>query len=237
MAYNDNNIVVIDFETGSRNPYRTQPIQIAAIMVDSRKLEVIPNSDFESLMCPVMEPELLTKYELDALEDGALKVNKKNVDELLVAKSPQVVWTEFIGYLTNYKTSKSSRGSPIVAGYNNNGFDDVILQRLGRQYGGWNEKQDKWDIFHPFYNIDVFKYTWMWFENSDLESISLDSMRKYMGMSDEGAHDALVDVYDTAELLIRFLGLSRYFQNRVKFQNSCAVERKAKRCALAKTLN
>jgi DNA polymerase III epsilon subunit-like protein len=221
MAYTKNNIVVIDFETGSLNPHRTQPIQLAAIMLDLKKLEMIPGSEFNAEIKPVINAEELEKQGLDALEDGALKVNKKNVESLLKAKSADVVWNEFQAYVSNYKTSKSDKGSPIVCGFNNNRFDDIILKRLGMKYGGFNKDKEKWEILHPDQNIDVFKYCWMWLESGELESLSLDTLRGYFGISKDGAHDALVDVLDTAEIFVRFMRLTRHLNERIKFAGSC----------------
>ena len=48
MNYND--ICVFDFETGSRNPPPTQPVQVAAVMIHGRKLTIQPDGYFESLI-------------------------------------------------------------------------------------------------------------------------------------------------------------------------------------------
>jgi DNA polymerase III epsilon subunit-like protein len=53
-----------------------------------------------------------------------------------------------------------------------------------------------------------------------LSSYSLDNVRKYFGISGEGAHDALKDVKDCAEILIRFMKLHRNLSSKVKFKNS-----------------
>ena len=42
MNYRD--IIVFDFETGSRNPSKTQPTQIAAMAIHGRKLTVQPGN-------------------------------------------------------------------------------------------------------------------------------------------------------------------------------------------------
>ena len=60
-----------------------------------------------------------------------------------------------------------------------------------------------------------------WFENDDsLKSYSMDNLRDYLGISKEGAHDALKDVRDTAEVLIRFMRLHRNIASKVKFKGS-----------------
>jgi hypothetical protein len=48
----------------------------------------------------------------------------------------------------------------------------------------------------------------------------MDNLRDYLGISKDGAHDALKDVKDSAEILIRFLKLYRNMANKVKFKDS-----------------
>jgi DNA polymerase III epsilon subunit-like protein len=60
-----------------------------------------------------------------------------------------------------------------------------------------------------------------WFENSnELKNYTLDNLREYLGISKEGAHDALKDVQDTANILIRFMKLHRNIAKKVKFKGS-----------------
>ena len=61
-----------------------------------------------------------------------------------------------------------------------------------------------------------------WFEgNNELKSYSLDTVRDYFGISKEGGHDAMKDVKDTANILIRFMKLHRNTSSKVKFKGSC----------------
>ena len=55
MNYRD--IIVFDFETGSRNPYKTQPTQIAAVAIHGRKLTVQPGGYFNSEMRPILDDD------------------------------------------------------------------------------------------------------------------------------------------------------------------------------------
>jgi DNA polymerase III epsilon subunit-like protein len=48
----------------------------------------------------------------------------------------------------------------------------------------------------------------------------MDNLRDYLGISKEGAHDALKDVKDCAEVLIRFMKLHRNLADKVKFKDS-----------------
>ena len=56
--------------------------------------------------------------------------------------------------------------------------------------------------------------------NQDLKSYSMDSLRDYFGISKDGAHDAIKDVKDTAEIMIRFMKLHRNLASKIKFKNS-----------------
>ena len=51
----------------------------------------------------------------------------------------------------------------------------------------------------------------------------MDYLRDYFGMDKENAHDALQDVKDTANLLIKFMRLQRSLLKKVKFEKSFAA--------------
>ena len=60
-----------------------------------------------------------------------------------------------------------------------------------------------------------------WFENlEEPKSYSWDILRPYLGLDEEGAHDALKDVQDTARIIIRFMKLHRQIADCVKFKGS-----------------
>ena len=60
-----------------------------------------------------------------------------------------------------------------------------------------------------------------WFEyNNELKNYTLDNLRDYLGIDKTNAHDALKDVKDTAEIMIRFLKLHRSLSSKIKFRGS-----------------
>ena len=67
MNYKD--IIVFDFETGSRNPEKTQPVQIAAVAIHGRKLTIQPAGYFESLMRPELDDDKAIELGVDPIED------------------------------------------------------------------------------------------------------------------------------------------------------------------------
>jgi DNA polymerase III epsilon subunit-like protein len=224
---NYNKICVFDFETDGSDPSVCSPVQMAAIIVDPIKLEIIPKSEFNIFF----KPEVLAKddnyvYETDIL-DFHSKVRGCSKDEILETwkkyPSQDQSWKIFTNYLEMYHTrssKKSQFSAPIAAGYNINRFDLRIINRLSKKYGNVNKEENS-DIFFPRDVLDIMNLVFYWFEhNGDLKSYSLDTLRDYFGISKEGAHDALKDVKDCANIMIRFLKLHRSLSNKIKFKDS-----------------
>jgi DNA polymerase III epsilon subunit-like protein len=224
---NYNKICVFDFETDGSNPKICSPVQIAAVMVDPIKLEIIPDSEFNANFKPeVLEGNDNYTYETDILDFHA-KVKACSKDEVLSSwnlyPKQDISWKMFIEYLNKYhtRTSKKSQFSaPIAAGYNIYRFDLPIINRLSFKYGNLN-KEKTTDIFYPRDVVDVMNLIFYWFEhNNELKSYTLDNLRDYFGISKDGAHDAIKDVKDTADIMIRFLRLHRNLSQKIKFKNS-----------------
>jgi len=221
MNYKD--IIVFDFETGSRNPEKTQPVQIAAVAIHGRKLTIQPAGYFESLMRPELDDDKAIELGVDPIEDEALAVNGKTREELAKAPLPKTVWKKFANFVNKYNWKGTPYFAPVAAGYNINGFDMPIVQRLCEQYGPTDKKTGKQTLFDKIHRIDMLDTVWMWMENNpDIKSISMDSMRDLLGMSKENAHDALQDVKDTANLMIAFMKLHRRIAPKVKFEKAFA---------------
>ena len=214
-----NFFLVYDWETGSANPNTCQPVQLGAIIVDSIRLEVVNGSEFNSYIQPVFDDEKCVELGIAPLEDEALKVNNLTREQLQDAPGVETVWKNFTDYVANYSAKKGKWGAPMRVGYNNYRFDDIITDRLCKQYGQWDKDRDEQNLFFPSVNVDVMRnFMWPWTENmEDIKSLSLDAVRAWMGYSADNAHDALDDVKITADLLIRFLKLHRHFSPKVKF--------------------
>jgi DNA polymerase III epsilon subunit-like protein len=224
---NYNKICVFDFETDGSDPRGCSPVQIAAVIVDPIKLEIVPNSEFNIFF----KPEVLEKndnyvYETDILDFHA-KVRGSTKEQILSEWKEYPIqdqsWKLFTNYLMMHHTrssKKSQFSAPIAAGYNINRFDLPIIDRLSRKYGNVN-KEDRSDIFYPRDVLDIMNLVFYWFENNnDVKNLSLDTLRDYLGISKLGAHDALKDVKDCAEILIRFLKLHRNLGQKIKFKDS-----------------
>ena len=90
MNYRD--IIVFDFETGSRNPHKTQPTQIAAIALHGRKLTIQPNGIFNSEIRPILDDKKAIEAGFDPVEEEALKITGKTREALAKAPLPKTVW-------------------------------------------------------------------------------------------------------------------------------------------------
>jgi DNA polymerase III epsilon subunit-like protein len=228
-----NNICVFDFETDGSDPTVCSPVQLSAIMVDTQRLEIISDSEFNAFLKPERIESATGKVDESIYKDsdilewhGKVKgVDKSQILESWIKYPDQKhTWQQFLSYLDNYhlknRKSKSQFSAPIACGYNIIRFDMKIVHRLSHKYGNLN-KENNTNIFHPRDQIDLMNVAWLWFENmSDIKSLSLDNLRDYLGIDKTNAHDALKDVEDCAKMLIRFLRLHRNLSSKIKFKNS-----------------
>lgn len=211
---NRNDIICYDFETGSANPYTCEPLQLAAVILDARTLEIKPDSEFATYIKP-------TSW--DNVEDGALAVNK--IKREVVEKdgiSQKEAWETFTRYVNKYNKSKTPFGAPISAGHNIKNFDRHITDRMCRLYGPV-DKKDSPIIFHRRDMIDLMDISFLWFENTgEPENYKLDTIRGYLGVSKENAHNAVTDVQHTAMIIARFLKFHRTISSKTIFKGCFA---------------
>lgn len=205
--------IVFDFETGSRNPNKTQPTQIAALALDGRNLSL--KGTFNSEIKPILDDDEAIAAGLDPIEDGALKVTNKTREALAEAPSLKSVWTKFCKFVDQYNWKGEPFFAPIPVGYNIIGFDLPIINRLCKEHGPWDDKREGQKLFSKVYKVDLMDNMFMWTEGDpSIKSISMDTLRERMGLSKENAHDALQDVKDTANIFIKMLKTHRaVYQN------------------------
>jgi len=224
---NKNKICVFDFETDDKDPKVCSPVQLACVIVDPISLEIIKDSEFNINFKPeVLENDEKYEYTTDIL-DFHSKVRGCSKEDVLndwkKYPSQQQAWKSFANYLDKYhsrSSKKSQFSAPIAAGYNINRYDLKIIERLSIKYKNVN-KEGNTDLFYPRDVVDVMNLVFYWFEgNDELKSYTLDNLRDYFGISKDGAHDALKDVKDTAEIMIRFLKLHRNLSQKIKFKGS-----------------
>lgn len=224
MNYRD--YIVYDFETTSANPYRTQPVQLAAVVVHGRTLEIKSGSEFQSLIKPEFDIEECKKLNLDPLEDGAVAVHGKSEEVLKDAPSAQSVWANFTDYVNQYNYKTGNWTAPISVGYNIRGFDSIIVNRLCSQkpydFGPKDKNRGEQDLFNRIHSIDMLDFMFVLFENNkDVQSLSADNLiRGHMGYSKGRAHDAMSDVIMVAELFCRTMKMFRTTASRKNFRDA-----------------
>tara|TARA_B100002019_G_C21132264_1_gene528880 strand:- start:208 stop:888 length:681 start_codon:yes stop_codon:yes gene_type:complete len=219
MANRD--FIVFDFETGSRNPHKTQPTQIAALALDGRNLAV--KGSFNSEIKPILDDDEAIAAGLDPIEDGALRVTGKTREALAKAPALKSVWTKFTKFVDQYNWKGEPFWNPIPVGYNIIGFDMPIIKRLCEQFGPWDKARSEQKIFSKVHKVDLMDNIFMWTEGDpSFKSISMDSLRERMGLSGENAHDALQDVKDTANIFIKMLKTHRAVYQNIEFEKAFA---------------
>lgn len=215
------NIICFDFESGSRNPLRCQPTQIAALALDGRDFK--PKGEFNSLMRPILDDEEALRMGVDPLEEEALKKTRKTREELAKAPAPKAVWNKFCNFVNKYNWKGTTYFAPIPCGFNIIGYDMKIIDRLCKEYGPWDDNRQSQKLFHQIYKIDVMDDIWLWTEGDpNVKSISMDSLRERMGMPTENAHDALQDVKDVANIFIKLQKSRRAAYKNMKFEKAFA---------------
>jgi DNA polymerase III epsilon subunit-like protein len=100
MNYQD--IIVYDFETTSVDPRRCQPLQLGAVAIHGRKLEIHPDSSFVSFIKPVFDLAECERLGLDPVTDEALQKNGIKMEEIEDAPSLKTVWDQFQQYVARY---------------------------------------------------------------------------------------------------------------------------------------
>lgn len=232
---NYNYLCFLDFETGSKVAYTTQPTQLTAVMIDPRKLTLVDGGVFNSYIEPILDTDKCKQFGIGEIEQEALDVTKISLETLKKAPPLKVVWANFSSFISQFNPKRDKWNAPILCGYNNDNFDNVIINRicggnrLGEKepygFGPWDDVYHRNSLFHPIHCIDLMKLVWYWFENErDMKSMSFDTIRSYLGIDKDGAHNALIDSLQGAKLLIKFLRFSRKVYPTVNFKGSFAKE-------------
>jgi DNA polymerase III epsilon subunit-like protein len=128
MNYQD--IIVYDFETTGKNPHRCQPIQLGAVAIHGRKLEIHEESGFKSFIQPIWDEKECERLGLDPFNEEVTDVTGITKEDLEGAPSMKVVWTQFQQYVAKYNYRQGRWGAPIKAGQNIHRYDNIIIDRI-----------------------------------------------------------------------------------------------------------
>ncbi len=231
---NLNYILVTDLETDHIKPKLANPVQIAAIVIDPRKLELVKDAVFDSMCRPdqIDEPDYFDIHK-STIEFHA-RLQKCTTDEVLAkwraAPSEKIVFEQYVEFISKYNTGDGKRKSKFTAvipgGANIMRYDLPIFQKLCEKYGKVSSDGDQ-NIFHPRDCIDTLhSFCFPWFESHEdpPESYSMDNLRPYLGIKADEAHNALSDCKDSAQIIMKFLKFHRKLigTHKIKFRGSFA---------------
>jgi hypothetical protein len=216
-------IMVFDLETDGTDPYSCNPVELAAVPVDPRTLEIKEAQSFRVTIKPdgIDDEEYFTKARQDTIAWHAKTRGVESEDIIKEWKDGQtekVAWKNFMSYCSKYEVDKRPGQwytEPIPAGYNIIGFDLPILKRL-------SEKHKTKMPLSTVTKIDMMDILFTWFENLDEpNSMKLDTFRDFFGLKASAqAHEALSDTIDEAKLMVKFLKFHRKQASVSKFKGA-----------------
>ena len=218
---NDANICVFDFETCGEMVWKNNvldasvvyPIEIACVLVEPRKLSIIPGSEFVS----TMRPPAGCVMNKQALETNG----KKEEDIRAYPTDTNTVWKMFCEHVKRFNIKRP----PIAAGKNIRTFDLPIANWLCHQIGHV-DKDGNQKLFDNRRTLDLEDFLFHWFENStDIDNLKMDTVRPFYGLSSKNAHTALKDVQDTAKLIVYHLNMYRRAYPKAKLKGAFACKK------------
>lgn len=199
----NNNIIIYDYETGDKDPYSTDPLEIAAICADINTFELKTDGEGKVLAFHT----LVKPPDWSMVKDEALKKNgitREEIEEKGVDQ--EFAFNQFAGFCRSFARSDKLWDQPYSAGFNIASFDNIISDRLCVRYGHVDAKRGDGLLFHPFHRFDLADIIRLFFAwNDDLAAYGLDSVRDYFGIDKSGSHRATKDVEDTFMILKRFM--------------------------------
>jgi DNA polymerase III epsilon subunit-like protein len=193
MNYQD--IVFLDFETTGKNPYTAQPTQLAAVVINGRKLEIRDNSIFKSDIQPIWDEEECARLNLQVMTQEVIDKTGITPEQLKTAPALKTVWAEFQQYINRFNPKKSKWGAPIKSGMNFDKYDSIIIDRIcgghfrnakieldklqsggiikaegikipePYGFGPWDNDRQEEALFYPRDSIDLMRVLWLWTEN------------------------------------------------------------------------
>lgn len=215
---NDKHFVCFDFETGGKNAKACEILQIGAVVIHPRKLEIIDR------FCSYLQP-----LEPDKVEPEALQVTGIKLEEVLKAPHPKLVWEQFTSFIQkyNFSTNKGAYSAPIPMGYNIINYDMKLVDRYCALYGPIDKKNGEQCLFNQLDKFDVLDEIFKWTENTDVpqgtnsrQSKKLTDVCKWLGLDTEGAHEAMKDVENTAKIGLRMLKWYRLKFEKMEFEGA-----------------
>lgn len=215
-------IIVFDWETDGKDPLTCNPVELAAIPIDPRTLEIKVDKAFNTVIKPpgFTKEEYFTDDRQKTIEWHAKQRDVNSEDIIAMwkkGKSQKIAWKNFCEYCKKFNIEKSYGNwytEPVAAGYNIVGFDLPICQRMA-------DKHKTGMPFSKTSKMDVMDLLFYWFENLDEpKNMRLDTMREFFSLKTAQAHEAYSDTLDTAKLLVQFLQFHRRQAKVSKFKGA-----------------
>lgn len=209
---NYNTYICYDLETTGPDPNYDYPIEFGAIALNPKTLKPYKDNSgkdivFESLV--KIPDDFLAQAKADpakmkSLED-ALRINHKTLDELQEAPDLKTVWENFVNFVHGYSNKPSDNWRlPIPVTYNGNSFDNVMINRLAKEFKTVNGKGENL-VWHKNISMDMYIEMFKWTDDSAKPTkLNLDTMRQHLGLPSDGAHTALADAYTVKYIFCRF---------------------------------
>jgi len=218
---NYNYLCCLDYETGGKNASNTQAMSMACCIIDPVRLEIVSNGDFYSLIRADFDEETCLKNGVEVPSDEAMNITGITREQSEAAPSWQEVHNRFETHIKKFWTGNSVWKAPLFCGFNSMGYDLTILNRACEKWGSFDKEYKKNALFHPIHFIDVLNLMFLTTESKKgWFSLSLDTLRNTMGITKEGAHNALTDVRHTSAILIRWLRWFRKNSAKLALEDS-----------------
>lgn len=205
-------IVVFDYETTGVDVETCDIIQIGAVTIDLRTLNILDDS-FNITVKPDGFGESYFQSNIQTFSWHSEKRGIPLPDLYQTINNgirEKYAMESFIKYCDKYRMEGGMEGSVVPAGQNITGFDLPITKRITTKH------KFKYP-FDDYYKLDLRDITNLWFMFSTMPppSRSLDTLREYFELPTEGAHDAYNDSITCAKIIQVFLKLHKTITPRI----------------------
>lgn len=203
---NKANFIVYDTETTGLDPNEgAEIVQIAAVCVDARTLEIDLENSFNSFIKP-QNPDKASPEALRVIGPVWDRALEEGLD-------PKSVFKKYISWVEDQNSLGQWYSKPIRVGHNVS-FDNKMTEYWFEYYGVLNPKKLPWN----FRSVDTQDQMFNLFESDlEMDNYKLDTCCAKIGIGrSSDFHDAYEDVMLTAEIFQRYMKFMRSCRQRIK---------------------
>lgn len=184
--------IYFDLETTSTNPVEASILEATFLFVENQKIVKVISSKIN------FNPSVFAL--LSDLEVETLKFNNiNNLEELENHNKQAVYFKSFFDEILEYLTGFNNNGHRFaLTGWNNSGFDNVILRKfLQKTFGIYFDYHAR-DIMHDFRRLKELDF----FKNDNLKSLRLSEVHKNIigSISEKDFHKSYFDCLAVKDL-------------------------------------